>query len=724
MTAPASAQTTAIPDELSSRDQWVVWRYEPRPGEEKPTKIPYSPVQRGKRASSTDPSTWATFDLACAYRDKSGCDGIGFGLSADDEIVFIDLDHCRNAHTGEVEPWAQRWIESFASYAEVSPSGTGVHILVRGSLPGGLGRKGGGFEIYDRARYATVTGRRVSGTPLTLEPRQEIIDQFLEEIFPDKRNGLGKGLVNSNPTPHMEDDDILLRASAAINGAKFSALMAGAMSGYPSASEADSALCCMLAFYTQDPEQIDRIFRTSGLFRPKWDTKHGRDTYGAMTINGALGLVGEHYNPASPTPAEGPQDPEYANQWPDPLADEALYGLAGDFIRAVAPYSEADPVALLGHLLAGVGALVGPGVHAIAGDAIHPAKLNVAVVGETAKGRKGSAARPVERLLKEADPSFASRIMEGLSSGEGLIWNVRDAIFKTEKVGRGDDARFESVQIDGGVSDKRLCLVESELASVIRAVERDGNTLSAIIRRAWDRDDLRTLTKNSPARATGAHVAIVGHITRDELLRYLDRTEIANGFANRFLWLAVRRGQLLPDGERVPDDNIQQLATRLTAVMEWARTPRRLTRDPEASALWHDVYPALAEGQSGLFGAATSRAEAQVLRLSVLYALLDTSSSIRAEHLLAALAVWRYAEDSARWLFGDSTGDPTADAILSALRTNGQLTRTAVSDMLGRNVSRGRIDRSLALLLRNGLAHCEHRSDTGGRPAEVWSPTR
>jgi hypothetical protein len=345
------------------------------------------------------------------------------------------------------------------------------------------------------------------------------------------------------------------------------------------------------------------------------------------------------------------------------------------------------------------------------------------LVGETSKGRKGSAARPVERLLAMVDPTFApARVVEGLSSGEGLIWQVRDPIERYERTGRGADRRTESVETDPGVADKRLFVIESEFASTLRVVQREGNTLSALVRRAWDSGDLRTLTKNSPAVATGAHACVVGHVTKDELLRYLDRTELASGFGNRFLWLAVRRGQLLPDGERVDAAVFAPLVKRLRAVYEWAQTRRVLRRDADASAIWHQIYEQLSAGRPGLYGAATNRAEAQVLRLSVLYALLDQAEQIRPEHLLAALAVWRYADQSARWIFGDSTGDPTADTILTALRNAGPLDRNSLVDFFGRNLNRSRMDHALGLLLQAGLARSE-RQETGGRPREVWYAT-
>jgi hypothetical protein len=409
--------------------------------------------------------------------------------------------------------------------------------------------------------------------------------------------------------------------------------------------------------------------------------------------------------------------------WPQPLAEEAFYGLAGDIVRAIEPYSEADLAALLGHVLVEVGALVGPRVHAIAGDALHPARLNAVCVGETSKGRKGSAARPVERLLGMVDAELApGHVVEGLSSGEGLIWQVRDPIERPERTGRGAERRTELVEVDPGVEDKRLLVIESEFASALRVIQREGNTLSAVVRRAWDSGDLRTLTKNSPAVATGAHIGIVGHVTKDELLRYLDRTELASGFANRFLWLAVRRRQPLPDGERVAEAAFAPLVKKLRAVYDWAQTHRILRRDAEASGIWHHIYEHLSEGRPGLYGAATNRAEAQVLRISVLYAILDRAEQIRVPHLTAALAVWRYADQSARWIFGDSTGDPNADTILAALRASGPLDRNSLVDFFGRNLNRSRMDHALGLLLQAGLARVE-RQETGGRPREVWYAT-
>jgi len=406
--------------------------------------------------------------------------------------------------------------------------------------------------------------------------------------------------------------------------------------------------------------------------------------------------------------------------WPEPIAEEAYHGLLGDAVRLVTPTTEADPAALFAHFTVGIGVLLGRETRAMVGNAPHPPKQNAVVVGNTSQGRKGTAQRASEGLIVLADPTFRLRMVEGLSSGEGLIWQVRDEIRKFER--SKDGGPPQEVIVDPRVDDKRLLVIESEFASVLRVAQREGNTLTAIVRRAWDRDDLQTLTKNNPATATGAHIGIVGHVSREEFLRYLDRSELANGFANRFGFYAARRSRLLPEGDTIPETALAPLAARLRVAQEWAAHPRILRRDNQARAIWHDVYGALTAERAGMFGGATTRAEAQVLRLSVLYAILDCSASIRAEHLLAALAIWRYCEQSARWVFGDATGDPTADTILGALRRNGELDREDIVNLFGRHANRPRIERALSLLLAAGLAH-PVRQPTGGRPREVWRAT-
>lgn len=408
--------------------------------------------------------------------------------------------------------------------------------------------------------------------------------------------------------------------------------------------------------------------------------------------------------------------------WPPPLAEAAYYGLAGDFVRLVEPHSEADPVALLAQILTGFGNVIGRGAWFRVEADTHHLKLNVCQVGKTAKARKGTSWGHVKSILGQVDLIWLSRIKGGLSSGEGLIWAVRDPIVKIQPVRKQGKAtgEFEEVMEDAGVADKRLLVFEGEFASVLRVIQREGNTLSAIARQAWDDGDLRILTKNSPAVATGAHISMIGHITVDELKKYLDRTEMANGFGNRFLWLCVRRSKCLPDGGHLQEVEFAPLLRRLVEAVEFGKNAGEMRRDPDAAAIWREVYPQLSEGKPGLVGALIARAEAQVMRLAAIYAVLDRSCLIREEHLMAGLAVWDYAESSVFHIFGRALGDPLADTILAALQNAPEgLTRTEITNLFRRNISADRIHAALQLLLRNNLVFVI-KVETNGRPTEIW----
>jgi hypothetical protein len=412
-------------------------------------------------------------------------------------------------------------------------------------------------------------------------------------------------------------------------------------------------------------------------------------------------------------------------EWPLPLANHAFHGIAGEIIRAIEPHTEADPAALLFQFLCGFGNLVGRGPHTVADAARHGCNLFTAIVGVSSKGRKGTAWSHVKRVLDVVDREWTgTRILGGLSSGEGLIWGVRDPIEKLEATRKEKRVvGYEMVVDDPGVADKRLLAIEPELAATLRVMAREGSTLSATIRQAWDTGELRILTKNSPAQSTGAHISIIGHITRDELLRCLSATDTSNGFANRFLWVCAKRSKMLPEGGDIQSVDFGPLTRRLVEVVSAARHTGELRRDSDAKEIWRAVYPTLSEGKPGLLGSVTGRSEPQVLRLALLYALLDGAAIISAPHMLAALAAWDYCEASARFIFGDSLGNSDADKILAALRADPQgLTRTEIRDLFGRNRSEPLIQVALTALEERGLAQ-RVSEQTGGRPTERWIAT-
>jgi len=404
------------------------------------------------------------------------------------------------------------------------------------------------------------------------------------------------------------------------------------------------------------------------------------------------------------------------DQWP--VMDEAAYyGLAGDAVRTIEPHSEADPVAILLHVLAYVGNIIGIAPHYRVEADDHRANIYAVLVGQSAKGRKGTASGRARAVVRTADERWAEdRMKGGLSSGEGLINEVRDEVKKW------DTKKKQFEVIDPGIVDKRLMITEAEFGNALAVMERPGNPLSPTIRQAWDGRTLSAITKNSPLKATGAHISIIGHITEDELRARITRTEMANGFANRFLFVCVRRSKRLPHGGTLADAELATLHQRVTEAVEFAKSVGRVTMTAPACRLWEAVYPVLSADQPGLLGAITARGEAQTIRLGMVYALLDHKDQIDEAHLKGALAVCEYCEASAARIFGGALGDPVADEIRQALRQAGGagMTRTAIRDLFGRNRSSDRIGAALALLMSKGRARTEMTVTTGGRPAETW----
>jgi putative DNA primase/helicase len=365
-TGPTAEDLARIPDALKALDQWILWRgverLDQQTGEVRLNKIPIDP-RTLHNADTTDPLTWGTLDqcvaaLPVVLEGWEGDDpstyrggGLGFVFTQHDPYAGVDLDHCCNADTGQVAAWAQAHIDALASYTEVTPSRTGLHILVQGALPP-RGRKKGHVEMYDTMRFFTVTGWHVDGTPRTIEARQEALQTFHTAIFGTADGATPNGTGPHTPTtPALDDAVILDKARAARNGAgaRFTALWSAETRGYSSQSEADLGLCVKLAFWTQDAIQIDRLFRQSGLIRPKWDEQRGAQTYGERTVAEALARQTSHYRPKRDaqhrrngnTPKAAEQPPA-SHDAPLPYSDlynaRALVLFHGDTLRYCFPW--------------------------------------------------------------------------------------------------------------------------------------------------------------------------------------------------------------------------------------------------------------------------------------------------------------------------------------------------------------------------------------------------
>ena len=390
------------------------------------------------------------------------------------------------------------------------------------------------------------------------------------------------------------------------------------------------------------------------------------------------------------------QNPSATGSWPQ-LDDAALYGLTGEVVRMLLPHTEADPAALAIDFLCGFGVMAGtefgPWPHMNADGARHPARLNALIVGDTSRARKSSAIQQVKRIFRAVDADFiGSRMLSGFGSGEALIDDVAES------------------------PDKRLWLCEHEFSRVLVAAQRDGSILSHIIRQAWDGDRLQVRTRKKRVVADEAHVAVLGHITAEELRSTLRETDAVSGFLNRFLIVCVRRSKLLPSGGSLNDHDLKRTARQIGMRLAMTRDITELVRSERAEILWKRLYGEMAaDNPGGLLGAIVARSEAQVLRLSVAYALTDGSAVIKTQHVRAAWAMWSYCRASAAYAFGRGI---LADTILGGLANTEErgLSKTEIHALLGRHQKAQDISNVLQGLEREGVVEAFTVKRRSGRP--------
>jgi hypothetical protein len=399
---------------------------------------------------------------------------------------------------------------------------------------------------------------------------------------------------------------------------------------------------------------------------------------------------------------EAPRIVKIVSIAPPQLGEDAYHGKIGEFLRAVSPHTEATDAAVVAHLLPAIGTLIGSGPTFYAGNP-QPPRINFVVVGETNSGRKGTAASPVEELMILVDEDFwKMQRVGGMSSGEGLIVKVADQ--------KDEDGNVIPVE-------KRLFVLEEEFCRVLANMSRQGNILSPIIRQAFDNGNLCTLTVN-PRYAFGAHVSIVAHITPEELENRFDGIEAANGFGNRFLWFYVASDKVISHPHPIPAKVFQDFAKRLRIAS--GLKPRQVSMDGAAQDLWEVQYMKLRQDRPGTAGAITARGPAIVLRLALIYAIVDKPHApvIGVEHLRAALAVWQYNCESVDLLFDSKTGNKLGDRLYHLIRTHGPMATKEFHKHLSNEQKRS-LTTTLERLKAEKLIHSE-TIQTKGRPRTVW----
>lgn len=621
-----------IPQELRALPQWVAARAD---------KAPVNP-RTGQLASVSDASTWATFDEACKFAAAQGL-SIGFVLSESDPYCIVDLDDKPDKPASDADRKVHaRILEQFNTYTERSRSGRGYHVVLRGSLTHGMKR--GNVEAYSSARHMIFTGDVVRDAPIV--DCAGPLAMLVEQMRPLK--------PVAEPAGYVDDSTV--------------ADLRSALTAIPAD---DYELWIRVGHCLQELGARGRSLwlewsQTSDKWKPcdarRWRTfQCDRAGYqGVFAEAQKRGWV----NPRRKLAVEG-QDGEHEDLPPikgPQVTPSMYYGLTGEIMRAASDGTEVHPAATGLAFLAFASAALGRTRQAYVGNGTHHARIYSIHVGRSGVGGKGMALELVNRIRAEAERlrnplagqwACGNYHDGGLSSREGLAWLIRD---------KSDMVDKDGLPIDGGVADKRLFVVEDELVNLLKQSAREGNTLSAALRTAWDGKDLAPATKTNRTRASNPHISIHACITPTELLASLKSNELTNGFANRFLFCFAERLGVVVFPKRTPEETVTQFARALLAAIEHAKLPGEISATGDAKAIYAKFY---LEHKRGLGMPAKLRGLVEryppyAWRLALTFALLDCSDQITAAHMTAALAWLDYCCDSTRVVF--STPKEEADA--------------------------------------------------------------
>lgn len=751
----SAALLQEVPEILKSLPNWVSWKLV------NGSKVPFVCGTSGQHASSTDPSTWTTFEQAAENATISSTEGIGFvidGEAIKQQLVGFDLDGCRNPKTGELASWAEELLDRIPSYTEYTPSGYGLRIWVRGKLPGtdrvfnldpkvGFGDKVK-IEVFDHARYFTVTGK-------SYYDDADSIDEFnLAEVYRICQELRDKFPAYTKPKTDktIVAESVRIKSANTVVTSKLELLRRGIVKStnpfviedehgnsleYPSPSEADLALATALAIqHGNNPELIDEEFRKSPLSRDKWNRNDYRNGTIDRAVKTAEKIRSESKQKATVDTTESDSgsgfehelsaedyESQLEQEWPvirlkpqpgPEWTDDIYYGLGGDIIRKAAAYNEAHPAGMLLDLLVSLGSMFGRTCYFNINSTRHYANEFMARVGDSSYSRKGGGRDEIDRLLKMVDVTwFNNRTISGFGSSEAIISQLKDSTMQQRFDKRSNS--FVNTLVPG-VDDKRLCIREGELASVFLLAGKAESRADVVLRDGWDSKPLKNIvkgqTKDGISNSAGCqepHLSISGDTTRSELVSKMPEGADENGFGNRFLYAYVYRVQLCPLGG--PEIDWTNEITKLYEVIEFAKQQRCVGLTSSAKNTWMRMYLHVENSHlSGLAGKMTSRAAAHIRRLALIYAMLDRSPAVDVKHLRSAQLLWGYCEDSAQYIFNGTT--KTQIKLLQWLEKQQQpITLSTVrDDFYKRNEKADRVKMRMVDLVR--LGHVQQTGDT------------
>jgi hypothetical protein len=571
-----------IPEELRKLNQWVLFRVEIRKdkeGKDEETKPPYKP--NGKHAASTDPSTWSTFDAVKKALDRF--DGIGFVLTKDDSYVGIDFDDCRDPASGLINPDIESAIKTFQTYTEISPSGRGLRLLLRGNLPVD-GRKRGDIEVYQAKRYLTITGHKLNGFPVSIEARQTELETFYKTAFPEKPEDAKQASKRTHLISQPLNRDWQNRLQIAFgskNGDKIKKLYDGDWSDHPSQSEGDMALCAHLAFYLSgDPGAMDQAFRGTGLFRPKWDQQHGEKTYGQMTIDKAIQSCKEFYQEPSAKPFnvvnndtrvtpdrtgktispenEPEGEPEIKTDTL-PFPDDIMSGLAGCFANLFSTYLEPPKHFFYISYLTCLGSFIPVSLES---ELRMQPRIYALLLGQSADDRKSTAITKTVDFFHHALTEFI--VCYGVGSAEGLQKRLKDS------------------------SKLLLCL--DEFKQFISKCKIDGSVLLPFVNTLFESNRYEAQTKIVSIDLENVHLSLMAASTLATYERTWDASFTDIGFNNRLFIVPGSGDRRFSFPKKIPDTEKHFLQRDLGKLLQFVGSGLEIGINQEGRALYDQWY--------------------------------------------------------------------------------------------------------------------------------------
>lgn len=354
------------------------------------------------------------------------------------------------------------------------------------------------------------------------------------------------------------------------------------------------------------------------------------------------------------------------------LDPKAYYGILGKIINLIKDETEASPEAMLFQGLVILGNLMNRKFYRAVGGSKNYSNAFVVIVGKTSKARKGTSFKDISYIFKKVwGKDFERRIKRGVSSGEGIIWLIRDPVVE-EVTNKG---KIEKKTIDKGVVEKEVILVEEEFSKLIKVSKRESNTVSEVLRTAFDSDDLQSISKEQPAKATAPLISLIGHITKEEFLQVYNVVDKSNGLFNRILWCHSARTNVIPTPKNFDEIDFSEIEIELNRLKDFIESGEEsnVGFSEDGAQVWENFYNQYAHSPDGNNASVKGRTETYVLKIATILAVTDRSTTITADHLEAAIAiVVNYSNEVVDHVFGVSSSESTNEKkVIEYISSNG-----------------------------------------------------